>query len=99
MAKRRKTKNATASSRTQIIRTPAPIVRVSVPQQRAAVVQRRAPRRHSGGSSGGMAGVKSLAQPALAGGAVGLVVKSGFVDKMPDIPIVGRVGSAAIALK
>lgn len=37
-------------------------------------------------------------QPALAGGAVGLLVKSGMVAKLPDIPVVGRIGAAAVVL-
>jgi hypothetical protein len=97
MAKRRKSKSA-AVGRTTIVRAPAPIVRVSAPR---AAVARRAPRRRrsSVGGGGGMSGVKSLVNPALAGGGVGLLVKSGMIEKLPAIPVIGRIGAAAIALK
>jgi len=98
MAKRKKTTKAT-SVRTQVIRTPAPIVRVSAPR---APARRAAPkrRRRSSGRVGGGGGrsPRALVNPALAGGAVGLLVKSGLIDKVPNIPVIGRVGAAAIGL-
>lgn len=102
MAKKRR-KSApsarTSSVRTQVIRTPAPIVRVSAP--RALPARRQAPRRRRrvGGFGGGGGGkVRSLVNPALAGGAVGMLVKSGLIDKLPAIPVIGRLGAAAIGL-
>lgn len=99
MAKRRKksTQATRTVNRTQIVRTPAPIVKVT--QARAPAVRRRSSRRRVGGGGGGGGGIRSLVNPALAGGGVGLLVKSGMIDKLPEIPVVGRIGAAAIALK
>ncbi len=100
MAKRKKSRSATRTiNRTQIVRTPAPIVRVSAP--RAAPVKRKSYRRRRGGSvggGGGMSRVRALASPAMAGGAVGLLIKSGMIDKLPEIPVFGRIGTAAIGM-
>ena len=97
MAKRRKkSSSARASSpRTQIVRTPAPIVNVRNTLPAKAKTKHR---RRSGGSVGGGSGVRSLVNPALAGGAVGMLVKSGMLEKLPVIPVVGQIGAAAIGL-
>ncbi len=34
----------------------------------------------------------------LAGVGVGFAVKSGFMDKLPAIPVIGRIGTAALLL-
>lgn len=97
MAKKRRKKTSNASARTTIVRSPAPIIRVSAPRTTIARRTRRA-RRHLGVGGGGSGRVRALINPALAGGGVGLLIKSGMVDKLPEIPVVGRIGSAAIVL-
>jgi len=102
MAKKRKRASTTTRAATKIIRVPsaaAPIIKVSAP--RAAVRRRRGRRRSSGRSSGGGIGgiISNEAMHAAVGGAVyGFAVKSGIVAKLPEIPLVGRTGTAAILL-
>jgi len=50
-----------------------------------------------GASAGGMLG--DLPSYAVGGAAYGFAVKQGWVDKLPAIPLLGRTGSAAIALR
>lgn len=90
-----KTKRRSSTTRTQIIRTPAPIVRVTAP--RAAPVKRRRWFRQRAAQVGGIASQHNI-DMALAGAAVGFAVKEGWIDKLPAIPVVGRIGAAAIAL-
>lgn len=35
---------------------------------------------------------------AIGGALIGLAVKQGWIDKLPPIPIIGRIGTAAIVL-
>lgn len=100
MAKRRRAATAT---RTKIIRvggssSPAPIIRVAAP--RAAPIRRHQRRRrsHGGGShAGGLVSNESF-QMAIGGAVYGFAVKSGIVAKLPEIPLLGRTGTAAIIL-
>jgi hypothetical protein len=61
-------------------------------------VRRR--RRSSGGSRNAVGGLVSneTLQMGLGGALYGFAVKSGLVAKLPAIPILGRTGTAAIAL-
>lgn len=85
---------------TKIIKAPAPIIRVSAP--RAPAKRRSSRRRKSsgGGKSLGIGGIISneSIQAALGGALFGYAVKSGLVDKLPAIPVLGRTGTAAIVL-
>lgn len=98
MAKKRKT---AARTTTKVIRVPsaaAPIIKVAAPR---APARRRARRRRSGGGhSRGIGGlISNEALHMAVGGAVyGFCVKSGIVAKLPEIPVVGRTGTAAIIL-
>jgi hypothetical protein len=100
MAKKRKQKSTAPV--TKIIRVPAatkaPVIRVQAP--RAAPVRRRRSHRRSGGVGHHVGGlVSNEAVQALVGGALfGFAVKSGIVAKLPEIPLVGRTGTAAILL-
>jgi hypothetical protein len=89
MAKRRS--SYALAPRTTVVRAPAPIIRVSAPR---APKRRRSHRRSSGGGGGN----SRLMKGGLGGLAFGLLVKSGVVDKLPEIPVIGRTGTAALAL-
>lgn len=72
---------------------PAPIIRVSAPRPV------KAPRRRSrggGGGGGGGGGNKNLIGTVVAAGLVGMLKKSGVLDKIPALPVVGRIGALAI---
>lgn len=98
MAKRRRTYARRASTTTKIVRAPAPIIRVSAPRA-APVRHRRYRRRHSGGGMGVGGLISNESVQMLIGGALyGYAVKSGLVAKLPEIPVVGRTGTAAILL-
>lgn len=91
MAKRRTT------SAVQVYRAPAapaPVIRVSAP--RPVKAPRR--RRSSGGGGGGGGGNsnKNLIGTIVAAGLVGMLKKSGVLDKIPALPVVGRIGALAI---
>jgi len=101
MAKRRKR----ATTKTKIVRVSAPraaapIIKVSAP--RATPARRRGrSRRRVGGGGGGMAGgliSNESIQMAIGGALYGFAVKQGLVAKLPEIPVLGRTGTAAILL-
>lgn len=102
MAKKRRKSSAT---KTKIIRVgaakaPAPIIKVSAPRA-APVRRRRGGRRRSSGGVSGMAGgliSNESIQMAIGGALYGYAVKSGLVAKLPEIPVLGRTGTAAILL-
>lgn len=97
MAKKRRT-----ATKTKIIRVgspaKAPIIKVSAP--RAAPAKRRHRRRSSGGGGARIGGLVSseTVQMAVGGAIYGFLVKSGMIAKLPAIPILGRTGTAALAL-
>lgn len=103
MAKRRKRSTASAAKiiRVGAPRAAAPIIRVSAPRAAPAKRRRRGGRRRSSSMGLGFGGgvVGSLVPKVIGGAAYGFVVKQGWVDKLPSIPIVGRTGAAAIALQ
>lgn len=97
MAKRRR--RATASrTTTKIVRvgSAAPIVRVTAPR---AIVRRRARRSSGGGGriAGGLISNESV-QMAIGGLIYGFARKSGIIEKLPALPLIGRTGTAAIVL-
>lgn len=97
MAAKKRRRVVSDRTTTKIIKAPAPIIRVSAP--RAAVAKRRSPRRRrSGGHNlGGLVSNESV-QMAIGGALYGYAVKSGIVEKLPAIPVLGRTGTAAILL-
>lgn len=100
MAKRRRraTTSTTKIVRVAAPRSPAPIIRVSAPSARAPARRHHRRRRHGGGRSpSGLVSNESF-QIALGGFAYGLAVKAGFVAKLPEIPLLGRTGTAAVLL-
>lgn len=102
MAKKRKRATKTATKIVRVGAAPAPIIKVSAP--RAAPARRHHRRRRSsgGGHGRGMAGgivSNEAIQMAIGGALYGFAVKSGLVAKLPEIPLVGRTGTAAILLE
>jgi len=101
MAKRRRAQTAIVMrSAPTFMRPPAPrtsIIRVSAP--RAAPKQRRHHRRRSSSSgSGGALSFQRAAGLALGGAIFGAIQKQDFYNKLPTLPLLGRTGTAAIAL-
>ena len=94
MAKKRKASTAIARPTyyAQPTRTPAPIVRVTVPSPKKA--KRRAS--HSSKGGGGNF-TKTLMGAALTTALVGYAEKSGILNNLPQIPIIGRKGTLAVA--
>lgn len=76
-------------------RAAAPIIRIASP--RAPVVKRKRGRSRTRGGIGGLVSQHNI-DAAIGGALYGFAVKSGYVDKLPAIPIVGRTGTAAILL-
>ena len=72
-------------------RAPAAIV---VRTRSAPAKKKRSSRRRSSSSVGGGGVVGHM----IGGALFGFAVKSGWVDKLPAIPVVGRTGTAAFAL-
>lgn len=103
MAKRRR-RTATRGA-TKIIRvgssSPAPIIRVQTPRAPAVRHHRRRRSRSGGGGgrshAGGLVSNESV-QMAIGGAMYGFAVKSGIVAKLPEIPLLGRTGTAALIL-
>jgi hypothetical protein len=94
MAKRRRT---AARTTTKIIRvgSPSPIVRIAAP--RAPKRRRHHYRKHAGRIGGGIISNESV-QLAIGGALYGYAVKSGIIAKLPELPLLGRTGTAAIIL-
>jgi hypothetical protein len=53
-------------------------------------------RRRKSGGGGGSLGAEIMGA-ALTAGAIGLAEKSGMMDKLPSIPVIGRKGTLAVA--
>lgn len=84
-------KAKTSKAVTVYRQAPAPVIRMTVPKPV------KAPRRRSsGGGGGGGTGMEVLTGPAVAGGLLGVLKKTGMLDKVPAIPVVGRIGGTAI---
>jgi cytochrome bd-type quinol oxidase subunit 2 len=74
-------------------RAPAAIV---VRTRSAPAKRKRHHRRRS--SSGFGFGGGGLIAHGMGGFAFGYLVKGGYIDKLPDVPVIGRTGAAAIGL-
>lgn len=92
--KRRRTATRTT---TKIVRvgSAAPIVRVSAPRPPA---RRRRHRSSGGGRIGGGLISNDAIQMAIGGAIYGYAVKAQIIDKLPELPLLGRTGTAAIIL-
>ncbi len=95
--RRRKSSPGTKIIRVGAPRAASPIIRVNVPRAPAHRRRRGGRRRSRGGMLGGL-GSGGIVQDAIGGALFGFVVKSGYVDKLPAIPVIGRTGLAAILL-
>lgn len=97
--KKRRVVSSREAVTTKIVKAAAPIIRVSAPRAPARKATRRR-RRSSGGGNMGVGGIISneAVQMAIGGAIYGYAVKSGIVDKLPAIPVLGRTGTAAILL-
>ena len=74
----------------------APIIRVSAPRA-APKPKRSKPRGGAGRRAAGFVSQHNI-DMAIGGAMVGLAVKQGWIDKLPPIPLLGRIGTAAIVL-
>ncbi len=95
MAKRRTTTRAMT-----VHRAPAgasPIIRIAAPTPVKATKRHGGKRRGGGGGGGIMGG--GMVEMAVAAGVVGLAEKEGVLSFIPSIPLLGKKGTAAIALK
>jgi hypothetical protein len=83
----------------QVVRAPSggsPIIHIPAPRVVAPVKPRKSRGRRRGGSVGG--GGEGIVPWVLTGAVVGMAEKSGIIDKLPEIPLLGRKGAAALAL-
>lgn len=83
---------------TAIVRTSTiPTVRIAVPRTAPMVkAPRRGAVRRRGGSIGGASSGVTPVKVAITAAVVGMVEKSGMLDKLPEIPLVGRKGAMAL---
>jgi hypothetical protein len=95
MARRRRSASAGAKIIRMPVRQAAPIIKVSAP--RAPAKRKRTHHRRRSSVGGGIVQNSTL-QYALGGLLYGFVVKSGLVQKLPAVPVIGRTGLAAIGL-
>lgn len=68
-----------------------------VVRESAPLVRRASRRRSTSGQVGGFVSKHNI-DMAMGGAVYGFLVKQGFVAKLPEIPILGRTGTAAIVL-
>lgn len=92
---------AKTATRTQIIRVPsapakAPIIHMTMPRLPAPSVHHK--KKGKGGKKGGAGRGMSDQEAGIAGLVVGLVEKQGLLDKLPSLPLLGKKGTAAVAL-
>jgi hypothetical protein len=100
MAKRRRrAATATRIVRVGAPRAPAPIIKVTAPSGGGG--RRRHHRRRRSRSGGysptGLVSNESF-QMAIGGALYGFAFKAGIITKLPEIPLLGRTGTAAIIL-
>lgn len=74
-------------------RAAAPIIRIAAPR----AISARAPKRHRRRSSTATGGLGDPFQLGIAAAIVGMAEKSGMLDKLPTIPMLGRKGTVALA--
>lgn len=95
MAKRR----AMTALQRQYFAPRAPATLVVAAPRRAPARRRAAPKRRARRRSGGLSlGGGGLLGHALGGALYGFAVKSGWIAKLPAIPVLGRTGTAALLL-
>jgi len=99
MARRRRSPRTAAITlaRAPAAPRPAPIV-IRTPAAPAArrSSRRAATRRRAAASMGGGSPLPSVAASAAAGGVIGLLKGSGLMDKIPRLPLIGRIGGLAV---
>ena len=88
----RKTSRSTALAAP---RAAAPVIHISPPRPIAPVKHKR---RGGGGRRGASSGGGSIVEMSVAAYVVGLAEKSGVLSAIPSIPMIGKKGTAAIAL-
>lgn len=96
--KRRKTATKTKIIRVGSPRAAAPIIKVSAPRAAPQKRVHHRRRRSSMGAIGGGLISNDAVQMAVGGALYGFAVKSGWIAKLPAIPVVGRTGTAALLL-
>jgi hypothetical protein len=71
-----------------------PTIRLAVPRSApiVRVAKRRATRRSSSSGAGSVSPIKAAVTAAV----IGLAEKSGVLDSLPEIPIIGRKGTLAL---
>ena len=77
-------------------RAPAPIIRIATP--RAVPVKAPKHRRRGGKGKGAGAGSISPVEGFVGAVILGQAEKSGILDKLPELPMVGRKGAGALVL-
>lgn len=79
------------------VRAPAPVIRIAAPRAAAAIKSgaRRAGRSLKRAAVGAH-GLTPIAAATTAA-VVGYAEQAGFLDKLPEIPVIGRKGTLAIA--
>lgn len=70
----------------------APVIKVNVPRAAPPAKKKR-----RGGGGGGGGGDKNVIGVGVAAGLLGMAKNAGYLEKLPNIPIVGRIGAAGIA--
>lgn len=94
MAKKRRPSTSSATKIIRVPSAPAPIIRVAAPRA-APAKRRRGGWRRRARSVGGFVSNHNV-DMAIGGAIVGLMVKQGWMDKLPAMPVVGRIGTVAI---
>jgi hypothetical protein len=84
-----------AATIVRTVRAPAPVIRIAQPRAIAPRTPKRRGRRRS--TVGAAAGGDPM-RMALAAGLYGLAEKSGILDKLPAVPVIGKKGTAALVL-
>src|SRR5260221_14295340 len=72
-------------------------LRIVVPKA-APIAKTRKKGSRRGHGKGRSATGGSLIEMTIAAGVVGMADKAGIIDKVPNVPVIGRKGAAAIAL-
>jgi hypothetical protein len=80
---------------TAIVRASQPIPTIRLAMPRPSNLARAPKRKAARRSSGGSAGVTPV-KVAVTAAVIGLAEKSGVLDNLPEIPVVGRKGTLAI---
>jgi hypothetical protein len=75
-----------------------PPIRVNMPRPMVIASPRAAarPKRRKSGGGGMLGGASTFIAIGVAAAVIGMAEKAGIMDKLPDIPLVGRKGALAI---